>query len=66
MPEGSGRKVIAAQAGGAFWAGGLVAASADRRTKLRARPIPTASMLLIVEFLISSNNLLIAPATARQ
>src|SRR5215471_1393341 len=48
MPDGSGRKVIAAHAGGAFWVAALVAASAGERTKPRAKPIPTVSALLIV------------------
>jgi hypothetical protein len=47
MPAGSGRKVIAEQAGGAFGAGGFVAAKAPKAERLRAKPIPTASVLLI-------------------
>jgi hypothetical protein len=47
MAAGSGRKVIAEQAGGAFGAGGFVAAKTPRAERLRAKPIPTASVLLI-------------------
>src|SRR6516162_4310191 len=48
MPGGSDRNAIAEQAGGAFWVGGLAGAAPANAGRLRAKPIPTASVLLIV------------------
>ena len=49
MPEGTARNAIAAQAGGAFCAGGgLVAAVALAAATPRARTIPIAILLLII------------------
>jgi hypothetical protein len=49
MPGGSGRKVIAAQAGAAF-PGALVAAAAGKAATASAKQIPTVIELLIAGF----------------
>jgi hypothetical protein len=49
MPDGSGRKVIAAQAGGAF-AGVLAATAASPAIKTSAKPNPNVIVLLIAWF----------------
>jgi hypothetical protein len=64
MPEGNARKVIAAQTGGAFWAGGLVATVAASDGRLRATLIPTASALLIVNSSFSDGDQFIVPELA--
>ena len=66
MPEGSGRKVIAAQAGGAFWAGGLVAAAAGQQHKTEGQAETERDRAPHYHFLFSGNDQLIAPEIGRQ
>jgi hypothetical protein len=54
MPEGSGRNLSAPQAGAAFWAGDLVAASAVEVARLSAKLVTTANILLIITSPISA------------
>src|SRR6516165_4831457 len=60
MPGGSGRKVIAAQAGGAF-RGALVAAGAESAVKANAKPIPIAILPFIAGFPRPKETLAIYP-----
>jgi hypothetical protein len=49
MPDGSGRKLIAEQAGAAL-PGALVAASAEKTVKASAKPIAAIIVVCIVPF----------------